>query len=275
MVRSRHIPPRARENHANPDAPNRHSPRHHRNGSPRWRPGRDRRAAPAEQHRLAADRQLRRAEATGSTVPLTVSKVRLTPVLWSQSFVAPDSTEPRAGVTLLKYTNPKPLTQAVLGKLSAGEVFGADVAQGYECTLTKENAIPGRLRATRVCWNDGLVIAALDHQDRHLGPRWVDHDAPRRRRDRDPGASGKRPATLARCEPPRAPSCSGTCDSAYRTAPQRIRFLVRTAVFIALIQAILSPLVMKMLHPNASAATGGGLISTLRRLRDSPRDTPN
>ena len=100
------------------------------------------------------------ATATGSTVPLTVGKVRLTPVLWSQSFVAPDSTEPRAGVTLLKYTNPKPLTQAVLGKLSAGEVFGADVAQGYECTLTKENAIPGRLRATRVCWNDGLVIAA-------------------------------------------------------------------------------------------------------------------
>ena len=80
--------------------------------------------------------------------------------MWSQTFVAPDSTEPRAGVTLLKYTSPKPLTQAVLGKLSAGEVFGADVAKGYECTLTKENAIPGRLRATRVCWNDGLVIAA-------------------------------------------------------------------------------------------------------------------
>lgn len=98
--------------------------------------------------------------AVNSSVPLGVGKVRLTPVLWSQSFVTPDSTEPRAGVTLLKYTNPKPLTQAVLGKLSAGEVFGADVARGFECTLTKENAIPGRLRATRVCWNDGLVIAA-------------------------------------------------------------------------------------------------------------------
>jgi hypothetical protein len=34
------------------------------------------------------------------------------------------------------------------------------VAKGYQCTLTKEIAIPGRLRATRVCWNDALVIAA-------------------------------------------------------------------------------------------------------------------
>jgi hypothetical protein len=100
------------------------------------------------------------ATAIGTTTPLKVSKVRLTQVMWSQSFVAPGSAEPRAGVTLLHYTNPKPLTQAVLGKLSAGSVFGADVAKGYQCTLTKENAIPGRLRATRVCWNDGLVIAA-------------------------------------------------------------------------------------------------------------------
>jgi hypothetical protein len=100
------------------------------------------------------------ATATASPVPLSVAKVKLTPVMWSQSFVAPGSTEPRAGVTLLKYTNPKPLTQAVLGKLSSGSTFGADVSAGYQCELTRENAIPGRLRATRVCWNDGLVIAA-------------------------------------------------------------------------------------------------------------------
>ena len=100
------------------------------------------------------------ATATGVAVPLTVGVVKLTPTMWPQSFLAPGSTEPRAGVTLLHYTNPKPLTQAVLGKLSAGPVFGADVSKGYQCTLTRENAIPGRLRATRVCWNDGLVIAA-------------------------------------------------------------------------------------------------------------------
>ena len=100
------------------------------------------------------------ATVTGSTQPLTVGRVRLTPVMWSQSLWPLTAPNRRAGVTLLKYTSPKPLTQAVLGKLSAGEVFGADVAKGYECSLTKENAITGRLRATRVCWNDGLVIAA-------------------------------------------------------------------------------------------------------------------
>lgn len=109
--------------------------------------------------------------------------------MWSQSFLAPGSTEPRAGVPC-STTRIRSRSRRRSSGLSAGPVFGADVSKGYQCTLTRENAIPGRLRATRVCWNDGLVISRVDHQDRHLGAGRLDGSPAGRRRDRDAGYEG-------------------------------------------------------------------------------------